>query len=143
MSQELKFFSAYDGCKYIDTFPSEWHSTQQSDVTGPLHCNNCSHYGIMVQNGLEIFLGYCKKCAIHVYEGKRGPGFFGFTNEQEVSSYEYPDYLENYKNAILKLSKHQIHDQIQALLEWHINYDDEFGESSDEFGESSDEFNDL
>jgi hypothetical protein len=127
MSQELElsFFSADDGYKYIDTFKSEWYFTQQKDLSGPLYCENCRCYGSIIQDNVEIFLGYCANCADNIYEGKRGPGFFGFVNEYEVMNYEYPEYLSKYKTPILELSKHQmvdqlskVKDQLISILEW-------------------------
>lgn len=103
---ELKYYTGPDGYNYVDTFPKEWIDSHESDLSGPLHCKNCHCYGTITQNKVEIFLGYCLNCAINIYHStSRGPGFSGFYNLDYFSSYEYPEYLMNYKHIILDLVK--------------------------------------
>lgn len=102
---QIIYINADDSYNYIDTFNPEWKSTQENDLSGPLYCENCRCYGSILQDGREIFLGYCLNCAIYIYDGLRGPGFSGFNNKEIVNAYEYPDYLSMYKTIIIRLSE--------------------------------------
>jgi len=64
-------YYSYDDELYHKTFPEEW-ATSHELGTGPKSCKNCQAYGHW--NG--VFIGYCTNCAVHVYEGTRGCGFF-------------------------------------------------------------------
>lgn len=112
---ELIHINADDGYNYINTFNPEWYLTQQKDLSGPLYCDNCRYYGSILQNGKEIFLGYCLNCAKYIYDGSRGPGFSGFINKEIVKDYEYPDYLSIYKTIIIRLSETGILEEMSNL----------------------------
>lgn len=112
---QLSYILLDDGYNYIDTFNPEWQITQQKDLSGPLHCENCRCYGSILQNGIEIFLGYCLNCAKYIYDGTRGPGFSGFSNKDIVKEYEYPDYLFMYKTTILRVSETGILSEVSNL----------------------------
>jgi len=112
---EISYIISDDGYNYIDTFNPEWQLTQENDLSGPSYCENCRCYGSILQNGKDIFLGYCLNCAIYIYDGLRGPGFSGFNNKEIVKDYEYPDYLSMYKTSILWLSEIGILGEISDL----------------------------
>lgn len=112
---QLSYILSDDGYNYIDTFNPEWQLTQENDLSGPSYCENCRCYGSILQNGIEIFLGYCLNCAKYIYDGSRGPGFSGFINKEIVNAYEYPDYLSMYKNLIVQLSATGILEEMSDL----------------------------
>lgn len=102
---ELNYYTSIDGYNYVDSFNKEWIETHETDLSGPLYCKNCQCYGTIVQNKINIFLGYCLNCALNIYNKSRGPGFSGFDSIKFALSYEYPEYLMNYKNIILEVVK--------------------------------------
>lgn len=103
----IGYYVTEEGYNYVDTFNKEWIDDHKEFLSGPKYCSNCYCYGTINQNGTIIFLGYCLNCALHLYEGKRGPGFQGFSSNSTelVDNYDYPEYLIKYKNVICSLNK--------------------------------------
>jgi len=88
-------YYSYNNNLYAGTFPEEWALDHKHD-TGPNACDNCRESGCW--NG--VFLGYCSNCAIHVYAGERGKGFFSpgeeiFNQENENFESAFDTYLYN------------------------------------------------
>jgi len=73
----VKMYYSYDDELYAGTFPEIW-AKNHSLCTGPKECMCCRNVG---WNG--VFVGYCEKCAIHVYNGTRGKGFISPGKESE------------------------------------------------------------
>jgi hypothetical protein len=90
-------YKTYGGLKYHLNFPDEWILDELPE-TGR-ECANCvgeetCRKGFAMWRG--IVLGYCSNCAV-IYEGKRGPGFYGHGVEDfmEFTVSAYETYLAN------------------------------------------------
>ena len=86
---------------YHECFPQEWAVNHEPD-TGPEACGNCAYYGCVG----DVFVGYCANCAIHVYKGSRGRGFYGDGKEFDIegsgrSSLDYPSAFDTYLECIV------------------------------------------
>jgi hypothetical protein len=83
---EKKYYM-YHGKKFYSTFPQEW-ARNQMPLTGH-GCARCITDG-MFRN---VFIGYCTSCAIHVYKGSRGNGFYntfhGLERDVELAGSAY------------------------------------------------------
>lgn len=107
VENKINFVTLDDGFNYVDTFNMNWYHTHQLDRSGPLYCENCREFGsIREEDGVNIFLGYCRNCA-NKYLFTRGSGFAGFNNATFVSIYYYPQYLKEKKYRIIFLSMDQ------------------------------------
>lgn len=99
---EIGYFMADDGYYYVDTFELEWINDHTSDHSGPLQCSNCETFGTVIQDEHLVFLGYCLNCAEHIYHFKRGQGFQGFDNIEDVRKIENGvEHLNKYRLQIL------------------------------------------
>jgi len=62
-------------------------------------------------------------CSVYLYHSLKGPGFSGFNKLIIAASYEYPEYLVEYKNIILELVKKN-EEQYKDYVNY-MNYQDD------------------
>jgi hypothetical protein len=117
-----------DGIIYFGSFPIEW-ATNHEYSTGPSQCEMCYINGMHS----EVFLGYCVGCAVEVYGGKRGRGFFApgqeskcdqlkENNEIVIISSAFETYLKDVDLDLV--GKEYIWYGINVEKEYMYNYDD-------------------
>ena len=91
----VRTYYSYDDELYAGTFPESW-AKNHSLCTGPKECECCRKVG---WNG--VFVGYCEKCAIHVYNGARGKGFISPGKESyHPLNIEYDSAFDTYLRGV-------------------------------------------